>query len=204
MTPARLAFCKRNYHSPVVPKKLVNPKPPKSVLLVIGFYVHEIKVGVAKYARLANWIPDDIASRNDMIPPGWKGGGIVALIPSFPIPSWSQKKLIEFVSNIGVPVVDLCDQLPNLRFPRVLPDNEAIGRVAAEHLISRGFQHFAFYAHDNQAPVVRERLAGFRDAVRLAGREFHLVDYTERIGEEGARQRLCRREICLRLKSDVV
>jgi LacI family transcriptional regulator len=174
ITPSSLYFGKTMSHFPIVSKKAISAKPRKSVLLVMGFYVHEINIGVAKYARLANWILDDVASRNSMMPPGWKGDGVVALIPSFPIPSWNQKELIKFVSDIRVPVVDSCDQLPNLRFPRVLPDNEAIGRVAAEHLISRGFQHFAFYTDDKQAPVVKERMAGFRVAEIKAGREFHL------------------------------
>ncbi len=162
----------------------------KSVLLVLGFYVHEINVGVAKYARQANWILDDTTSRNGMVPPGWTGDGIVALLPSFPVPTWNQTALVEFVSNVRVPVVDLSDQFPNLPFPRVLPDNEAIGRLGAEHLISRGFKHFAFYTQDREAPVVGERMAGFRAAVLKAGREFHLVDYTQNIAGQGARQRL--------------
>lgn len=165
-------------------------EPRKSVLLVMGFYVHEINVGVAKYAKLANWILDDVASRNGAIPPGWTGDGIVALIPSFPIPTRNQEELIRFVTSVNVPVVDLCDQLPSLPFPRVLPDNEAIGRVAAEHLIGRGFQHFAFYTHDSQAPVVRERMAGFRETALRAGREFHLVDYSGKIAEASASQNL--------------
>ena len=171
-------------------EKLLKIKRRKSVLLAMGFYVHEINVGVAKYARVANWILDDTSSRNGMIPPGWKGDGIVALIPSFQVPTWNQKTLIEFVSNIGVPVVDLSDQLPELPFPRVLPDNEAIGRLGAEHLIGRGFEHFAFYTQDNQAPVVKERMAGFRNAVLRAGRQFHIIDYTRYITLEGARLKL--------------
>lgn len=171
-------------------EKLARIKRRKSVLLALGFYVHEINIGVAKYARLANWILDDTSSRNGMIPPGWKGDGVVALIPSFRVPTWNQKELIEFVTNIDVPVVDLSDQLPDLPFPRVLPDNESIGRLGAEHLIGRGFEHFAFYTQDNLAPVVRERMAGFRNAVLKAGRKFHLVDYSENIAKEGAREQL--------------
>ena len=171
-------------------EKLIKAKQRKSVLLAMGYYVHEINVGVAKYARLANWILDDITSRNGMIPPAWKGDGVVALIPSFAVPTWNQKTLIEFASKVGVPVVNLSDQLPDLPFPRVLPDNAAIGRLAAEHLIGRGFEHFAFYTQDNQAPVVKERMAGFRNAVLKAGRKFHLIDYSENMAQEGARLHL--------------
>jgi LacI family transcriptional regulator len=156
----------------------------------MGYYVHEINVGVAKFARMANWILDDLTSRNGMVPPGWNGDGIVALLPSFSLPMWHQDALISFVTDASVPVVDLSDQLPNLPFPRVLPDNEAIGRLGSEHLIGRGFQHFAFYTLDNSAPVVRERMAGFRDTVLHARREFHLLDYTPHVAEPGAMRKL--------------
>ena len=165
-------------------------KQRRSVLLALGYYVHEINVGVAKYARLANWILDDTTSRNGIVPPGWKGDGIIALLPTFPGPASASSSLIDFVLKSGVPVVDLCDQLPHLPFPRVLPDNEAIGRLAAEHLISRGFQHFAFFTQDLQAPVVQERMAGFSAAVKHAGRVFHLVDYTEQMADEKSRKSL--------------
>ena len=165
-------------------------KSRRSVLLALGYYVHEINVGVAKYARLANWILDDTTSRNGLVPPGWEGDGIIALLPSFSVPALTQTSLIEFVSNSGVPVVDLSDQFPNLPFPRVLPDNEAIGRLAAEHLISRGFQHFAFYTQDRQAPVVQERMAGYCAAVKKAGRAFHLVDYSGQMADEKLRNGL--------------
>ena len=162
----------------------------KSVLLAMGFYVHEINMGVAKFAREANWILDDTPSRNGMVPPGWKGDGIVTLVPSFPVPTWKQTTLIDFVSGVKVPVVDLSDQFPHLPFPRVLPDNEAIGRVAAEHLLGRGFRHLAFYTQDLDAPVVQGRLSGFRDAVVKAGRTFHLIDYTPHIAADASHRRL--------------
>src|SRR6516165_429697 len=44
-------------------------KPRKGVLLAMGYYVHEINVGVAKYARDAGWILTDITSRDGMIEP---------------------------------------------------------------------------------------------------------------------------------------
>ncbi|XHR27301.1 MAG: substrate-binding domain-containing protein [Chthoniobacteraceae bacterium] len=169
-------------------QKTAPPQTRKSVLLALGFYVHEINVGVAKYARSANWILDDITSRNGMIPPGWKGDGIIALLPSFSVPTWDKTALIEFVRNARTPVVDLCDQLPELPFPRVLPDNEAIGILGAQHLIDRGFKHFAFYTHDREAPVVKGRMESFRNTVLKAGREFHLVDYSGNISGNGARQ----------------
>jgi LacI family transcriptional regulator len=115
---------------------------------------------------------------------------VIALLPSFPGTDSSKHSLQQFISRCGVPVVDLCDQLPHLPFARVLPDNEAIGQLAAEHLISRGFQHFAFFTLDRAAPVVQGRMAGFRAAVKNAGRTFYLMDYTAQMVDEKSRSDL--------------
>ncbi|MBC7368242.1 MAG: DNA-binding transcriptional regulator [Undibacterium sp.] len=139
----------------------------------MGFYVHEISVGVAKYARMAGWILNDITSRNRLVPCGWKGNGIVTLLPGR-----ARDDLLQFVKGAGVPVVDLSEQMPELPFARVTTDDDAIGRMAAGHFITRGFDHLAFFAQDINAPVVRQRMGGFRAAALAAGRKFHLIDYT--------------------------
>jgi LacI family transcriptional regulator len=55
----------------------------------------------------------------------------------------------------------------------VLPDNRAIGRVAALHFLDRGFREFAFYGTEGHW-YSRERMAGFREA--LAGRPCRVLD----------------------------
>lgn len=154
-------------------KRIPQKRGRRSVLLSLGWYVQEITLGVARYARQAGWELNDTSSHNGMVPSCWKGDGIVTLIPS-----WAHKTRIDFILNAGVPTVDLSDQLPELPFPRVLPDNIAIGRIAAEHFVSRGFMHFAFYTMDSQAPVVVERMEGFRQVVRERGRNFVALDYS--------------------------
>ena len=144
----------------------------KTVLLALGWYVHEIDMGVARYAKEHGWILDDIACHAGELP-SWKIDGVITL---FADPS--QKKLINFVQNSHVPVVALSDQVPEIKIPRVLPDNEAIGQTAAKELLSRGFEHFAFLVLDNAAPVVQERMKGFRDTVVVAGKSFTAIDYT--------------------------
>ena len=160
-------------------------KPRKSVLLALGFYVHEINVGVAKYARDADWILTDITSRNGVIEPGWNGHGIITLLPSR-----EQRSLIDFCRKARVPVVNLSDQLPELPFPRVLPDNQAIGEKAAEHFLAHGFEHLAFFIRHSDAPVERERMEGFRRAALQARRSFHLLDYTAMSNRRDASARL--------------
>ena len=145
----------------------------KTVLLALGWYVHEIDRGVARYAKEHDWILDDISCHAGALP-SWRIDGVITLFADA-----RQKKLIDFVKRVHVPVVALSDQVPEIDVPRVLPDNVAIGRTAAVEYLSRGFEHFAFLVLDHTAPVVRERMEGFRHAVGAAGKTFAAIDYTD-------------------------
>jgi LacI family transcriptional regulator len=151
-----------------------NPNERKNVLLAMGSFVHEINVGVARYARQAGWILEDLASHSGSINHRWAGDGIITLVeaPSSP--------LIPFLERAKVPVVDLTGQVPELTYPRVLPDNHHIGKLAAEELLGRGFTRLAFLALDLNAPFTAERMAGFRNAVVSAGCSFQILDYASR------------------------
>jgi LacI family transcriptional regulator len=46
----------------------------------------------------------------------------------------------------GIPTVGLYDRAEDrLRLPMILNDNFAVGRMAAQHLVDRGFRHLAYY-----------------------------------------------------------
>jgi LacI family transcriptional regulator len=53
--------------------------------------------------------------------------------------------------------------------PRLVPvvcmDDQAIGRMAAEHLIDCGLKHFAFYCRGQIYPLAERRLRGFRETL---------------------------------------
>jgi LacI family transcriptional regulator len=148
-------------------KTKVEPQeqPRRRVLLALGWYDYEVNRGVAAYAREANWILNDVAGHTHQIPLHWRSDGILASLPRVPEPD--QAKLLKR----GGPLVDLRIENP-LPLPRVVLDNEAIGRLAAEHFLSRGFTDLAYYqAYAGQVEV--ERMAGFRRAVEAAGKTFH-------------------------------
>lgn len=69
----------------------------------------------------------------------WKGDGIISRIASPEIRS--------VVANRRIPVVDLNEQLGGMGMPLISNDHAAVGKMAAEHLLARGFQHFAFLGH---------------------------------------------------------
>jgi LacI family transcriptional regulator len=65
----------------------------------------------------------------------------------------------------GVPVVDTFNWTREVELPRVLADDVAVGRMAAEHLVERGLRELVFVG-DAWAPWASERAAGVQDVVR--------------------------------------
>ena len=66
----------------------------------------------------------------------WHGDGIIARI--------EDRRLARAVAQSRRPVVNLRGTLSDVAFPFIGSDNEAIGRMGADHLLERGFQQFAF------------------------------------------------------------
>ena len=71
------------------------------------------------------------------------------------------------VHELGWPVVSLGAATPDL--PSVDPENEAGAAGAVRHLLSRGRRRIATIAGPQRNPCARERLAGYRSAMRAAG-----------------------------------
>jgi len=86
----------------------------------------------------------------------WKGDGIIARVQS--------RRMARELAASGIPVVDTLGLVPNLPFPLVHVDNGAIGRMAAEHLLDRGFRHFGFFGIQGES-WSQQRYAGFCAAV---------------------------------------
>ncbi len=133
----------------------------RNILLALGHYHHTTHRGVARYAREHNWhLVGDMAFTAE-VPAGWNGDGIITVL-SF------RRELVDFVLSRDVPRVDLSLTRGDIALPRVLGDNEAIGRLAAEHFLERGYRHFAWFSH-TEGWVAAERTAGFSGALEEAG-----------------------------------
>ncbi len=105
---------------------------------------------------------------------GWQGNGLILYRAS-------HTELADFKKR-GLAVVLLSTEGEDAGYPRILPDNHAAGKLAAEHLLSLGHREFAFlgrgetlYREEEYAPgmrrYARERLAGFKEALHEAGYE---------------------------------
>lgn len=95
------------------------------------------------------------------LPQGWTGEGIIARVPDDPT--------ARHVAAAGVPVVNVSGiELREEGFCRVTTDLRATGRLAAEHLLDCGLQHFAYAALPRLA-YVQHQYQGFADTLRQAG-----------------------------------
>lgn len=78
---------------------------------------------------------------------------------------------IEPVRRLQIPAVNVSSRLADTGLVSVIPDDMAIGALAAENLLSRGFRTFASLAMPGTAFSER-RCAGFAAAVRRAGGDY--------------------------------
>jgi LacI family transcriptional regulator len=80
----------------------------------------------------------------------------------------SSVETAKFVRSLKVPVVDSSHAWPGLRLPRVHDDDMAIGAMAADFFLGRGYRHMAFCS-PGRNPVARDRLSGFSRAAVAKG-----------------------------------
>jgi LacI family transcriptional regulator len=66
----------------------------------------------------------------------WQGDGIIARL--------SNRRIAAAVLKTGLPVVDTLGVVAYPNVPVVHPDDWAAGRLAADHLLERGFRHFGY------------------------------------------------------------
>ena len=131
-------------------------------------YARELLIGIAKYVRIhGSWsvefkegtpihnVPEWFASR--------KWNGIIAEV--------NNTVIAKAIRECGAPVVDINGDVPNLDFPVVRSDDTLIGRMAADHLIDRGFRQFAFFGVTGTTWSDLRRI-GFENRVREAGFSF--------------------------------
>jgi LacI family transcriptional regulator len=103
--------------------------------------------GIGKYVQThGRWKVDFTERKLSETAPGWlrhwKGDGIIARI--------EDGELARQIESLEIPVVDLYGGIGHI--PAVITDHRAIGRMAAEHLIERGLQRFAYCGYPGVYP----------------------------------------------------
>ncbi|MFA7172926.1 MAG: DNA-binding transcriptional regulator [Kiritimatiellia bacterium] len=128
-----------------------------SVLVLMHLYDHRIRQGIGRYAKERGWFLTfcDGCTHGgvSLLPQGWSGDGILTQIGS-------RQEILSYIRKQRVPSVDLCIFRPEVRMPRITGDQLLIGKVAADHLIERGFRRAVFFSTEDQHPH-KLREAGF-------------------------------------------
>lgn len=128
-------------------------------------YGREILHGVSRYLRAHGGWSVFLDERELLAPPpewllDWSGDGVICR-PTTPA-------LAAILRQRGLAVVDLNDRYGDLGIPRISSDMPAIGAMAAEHLLERGFRRIAYCGFAGEAWSA-ERLTGVEDALRGRG-----------------------------------
>jgi LacI family transcriptional regulator len=121
--------------------------------------------GVLQYAgdERRNWtyiIAPEWLSLSVLHLVGWPGDGVIAAL--------NTPKEAACAARFHLPIVNMSSALAESPVPRSIVDNGAIGEMAAEHLLERGFQSHAFYGIRDIEYSTR-RLAGFERRLTTAG-----------------------------------
>lgn len=146
---------------------------PKVALLIetARGYGRQMLLGIAQYARLHGpWsfyaTPGDFEQALPKMRQ-WGGTGIIARIET--------PRIAEAVLNAGLPTIaldlssrELDPSHPLSRLSEVASDSAGAARMAAEHLLERGFRHFAFVGVAGRVWSQR-RETSFRQAISAAG-----------------------------------
>lgn len=139
---------------------------PLRIGLVLSYslaYCRGILRGVKAYARTKqDWIFTPVAPEDDAarLLRQLRPAGIIAHVYS--------DDLGAALHRLRRPLVNVSGVLADLRVPRVGLDDQAIGKMAAAHLLERGLRHFAFVGHPGHGYSVRRENA-FRAAIAAAG-----------------------------------
>lgn len=129
-------------------------------------YGRGLFLGVAKFAREHHeWsVQSEEWKWTDSLPTWlkhWQGDGIIARVET--------PKMAAFIRQLGVSAVDLRGSVQGFDLPLIDTDDGQVATLAAEHLMDRGFRHYAFCGFvganysDKRSQFFQERLtrAGF-------------------------------------------
>jgi LacI family transcriptional regulator len=132
----------------------------------------EILLGIARYLRaFGPWSTFlEPRSLEESVPPwlaSWRGHGIIARVQNL--------QIAQAVLAAGIPVVDVLGVVRIPGLPLVHTNDARVSALAAEHLLERGFRHFAFFglAGENWS---QQRRDAFEEIVRAHARSWTVYE----------------------------
>lgn len=157
----------------------------RHVALIIetsSIYGRDLLSGIVRFMRMQDEWSVFLEQRDLWKQPpawlnNWHGDGIISRATT--------PRLLNAISETGVPLVEVTDRHGESSLPQVRSDDAAIGRMGAEHLLERGFQRFGFCGFKSEAWSIRREKA-FLECVE-AGTNFVCARYNSVWHGRGAR-----------------
>ncbi len=145
-------------------------KPPVLLMLWTKHeFARRAARGAGQYAREhGSWQPVLVRPNAAVLDKPLAG---IAAPPAGVIGFFGGAPVQEAIAARGLPAVNVSARLEESPIVRVIADNRAAGRLAAEHLLDVGFRRLAFVG--GATWFSRERCAGFVEAAETAGAEVH-------------------------------
>ena len=147
------------------PRRLAPRKQQPRIALFLRESKKDILLGVAKYVReFGPWRLYLQPTEHDVSMPQWlarwQGDGIIGRI--------TDPAAAKLIRSTGLPLVDVLGVVRRPDIPLVHTDDAAVGRMAAEHLLERGFKHFGCYGPAD-AIWMQQRRSAFAQTVNESG-----------------------------------
>lgn len=140
----------------------------------------EIIQGIVEWARKHDqWtliIAPETADMSVLDLKGWRGHGVITDILTPPEARAAR--------NLGIPLVNLSGEPAGAGLPRVVNDQQAMGRLAAEHLLRCGIRRFGYYGLKN-AWYARQRGQGFSERLSQAGHSCAVLEADSMFDKKG-------------------
>ena len=122
--------------APPHPQALSRQRP--TVVLAFEWNYNALDRAVVDAARRRGWHLLDLRHFQMELPRTVPPDGVLFCLPTTRIP------LLKKLLALGVPTVQIDDQIPRDGWPCVLKGGTAGGRMAAEHFLTRGFENLAY------------------------------------------------------------
>ena len=158
---------------------------PRRIALLMGQdtgFHRKVLLGVRAYAgHSKRWLFHSASPTMAAMRPlaEWNPHGIIVHL--------DDAKVARAILKLGKPVVDTGCMLQDLGIPTVNVDHAAVGQLAADYFLARGYQQFGSFG-SGLVRYSRLRLASFREAVDRAGFAVHSchVEYLPHLSDRAS------------------
>lgn len=132
-------------------------------MLAVVWDEPEQEIGIARYARRSGWIITKTSPGQERRLRDWNPDGIICQLHR------STPEFVDAVSSLDCPKVELSHNIPELAIPRVRRDSHAMGKIAADHLIERGFTNLCYIGLSQDVKIEKGFYSGYMETVAGKG-----------------------------------